>query len=333
MRGTEYDAFIAEFVAAVIKAYPQALLQWEDFGNSNAFRLLHSYRERVCSFNDDIQGTAAVALAGLLASLRLTGSRLVDQRLLFLGAGEAGTGIADLFVVAAQAEGLTEAEARSRCWFVDSHGLVVQSRRSTLAKHKLPYAHELPHVATLLEAIDAFKPTALIGVSGQGGAFTSTLIERMAALNARPVIFALSNPTAMAECSAKTAYESTGGRAIFASGSPFAPVVLNGQTLVPGQGNNVYIFPGVGLGALVSQSRQVTDHMFLSAARTLAHLVSESDLAIGRVYPALSKIRMVSLAIATAVAEEAYRSGLAQAVRPHDLQEDIRSRMFEPVYR
>ena len=333
VRGPEYDAFIAEFVAAVAKAYPKAILQWEDFGNANAFRLLHAYRERVCSFNDDIQGTAAVALAGLLASLRLTGSRLAEQRLLFLGAGEAGTGIADLFVVAAQAAGLTEVDARSRCWFVDSQGLVVRDRLATLAPHKIPYAHAVPPVATLLEAIDAFRPTALIGVSGQGGTFTPVVIERMAGLNARPVIFALSNPTAMAECSAQVAYESSGGRAIFASGSPFAPVKLDGHTFVSGQGNNVYIFPGVGMGALVSQSRQVTSSMFLTAARTLANLVSDSDLALGRVYPALSKIRTVSLAIATAVAEEAHRSGLAQAPWPDDLKEDIRARMFEPAYR
>jgi malate dehydrogenase (oxaloacetate-decarboxylating)(NADP+) len=333
VRGAEYDAFIEEFVSAVANAYPKTLLQWEDFGNTNAFRLLHRYRDRICSFNDDIQGTASVALAGLLASLRLTGGKLRDQRLLFLGAGEAGTGIADLFVAAAQAEGLSEAEARARCWFVDSQGLVVKSRLAKLAEHKVPYAHDHAFVPTLAEAVDILKPTALIGVSGQGSTFTQPIVEKMAALNRRPVIFALSNPTSKAECTATDAYKWTKGTAIFASGSPFAPVTLEGRTFVPGQGNNVYIFPGVGFGALVAQSRQVTDGMFLTAARTLAGLVSESDLALGRVYPSLTQIRTVSLAIATAVADEAFRSGLAQAPRPQDLEQDVRSRMFEPVYR
>ncbi len=332
LRGEAYDEFIEEFMSAVQKAFPKALVQWEDFGNTNAFRLLHRYRERVCSFNDDIQGTASVALAGLLGSLRLTGGKLRDQRLLFLGAGEAGTGIADLFVAAAMAQGLTQAEARSHCWFVDSQGLVVRGR-SKLAEHKLPYAHDHAAIATLAEAVDVLKPTALIGVSSQGGAFTQPIIERMAALNKRPIIFALSNPTSKAECTAANAYGWTNGAAIFASGSPFDPVTLNGHTLVPGQGNNVYIFPGVGFGALVSQARQITDEMFLVAARTLAEMVSESDLAMGRVYPSLTQIRAVSLAIATAVAEEAHRTGLAQGPRPRDLEADVRSRMFEPVYR
>lgn len=332
-RGADYDAFLEEFVTAVSRAYPKALVQWEDFGNTNAFRLLHGYRERVCSFNDDIQGTAAVALAGLLGSLRISGQRLRDQRLLFLGAGEAGTGIADLFVAAACEEGLSEDEARNCCWFVDSQGLVVKSRLAKLAEHKRPYAHDHAFVATLAEAVDVLKPNALIGVSGQGQTFTEPIVRRMAANNARPVIFALSNPTSKAECTAEQAYGWSEGRAVFASGSPFPKVTLNGSTFVPGQGNNVYIFPGVGLGALVAESRQVTDRMFLRAARTLANLVSPEDLAMGRVYPAMTKIREVSLAIATDVAQEAFDSGLARRARPADLVADIRSRMFDPQYR
>ncbi|MBI5382756.1 MAG: NAD-dependent malic enzyme [Opitutae bacterium] len=333
VRGAEYDAFLAEFVDAVQKAYPKALLQWEDFGNTNAFRLLHDYREKILSFNDDIQGTASVALAGIIAGLRLTGGKLSEQKLLFLGAGEAGTGIADLFVAAARKEGLSEAAARARCWFVDSQGLVVRGRPGKLAAHKEPYAHEHPVVATLAEAVEAVKPTALIGVSGQARAFTQSIITRMAALNQRPIVFALSNPTSKAECTAEEAYRWSDGRVVFASGSPFPTVTLNGRTFVPGQGNNVYIFPGVGLGALVSESTQVTDGMFLTAAETLASLVSEDDLALGRIYPALSKIREVSLKIATAVAAQAHREGLARVPRPADLEGDIRSRMFEPVYR
>lgn len=332
-RGAEYDAFIDEFVTAISRTYPRALLQWEDFGNTNAFRLLHQYRERICSFNDDIQGTAAVALAGLLGSLRITGSRLRDQRLLFLGAGEAGTGIADLFVAAACEEGLSEAEARARCWFVDSQGLVVKNRAGKLAEHKKPYAHDHPFVATLAEAVATLKPTALIGVSGAGPSFTQPILEKMAALNAHPVVFALSNPTSKAECTAEQAYTWTGGRAIFASGSPFDPVTLGGRTFVPGQGNNVYIFPGVGLGALTAEATQVTDRMFLKASRTLADLVSAEDISVGRVYPALTKIREVSLAIATAVADEAFTEGLARRSRPADLREDIFARMFKPAYR
>lgn len=332
-RGAEYDSFIEEFITSVQTVFPRALLQWEDFGNSNAFRLLKHYRTRLPSFNDDIQGTAAVALAGVIAALRLTRTKLADQRILFLGAGEAGTGIADLFVAAAKAQGLSEAEARRHCWFVDSKGLVVKHRGDRLAEHKAPYAHDHPFVPTLSEAVKALRPTALIGVSGTPATFTREVIETMAALNERPIIFALSNPTSKAECTAEAAYTWSGGRAIFASGSPFGPVDINGRRLVPGQGNNIYIFPGVGLGALSCEAREVTDGMFLAAAQTLASLVTEQDLALGRVYPALTRIREVSLNIATAVAKIAHETGLAHVPRPDDLVADIQARMFNPVYR
>lgn len=332
-RGAEYDAFIDELVTAVGSVFPRALLQWEDFGNTNAFRLLHRYRQQIPSFNDDIQGTAAVAVAGLMAALRLTGGTLAQQRLLFLGAGEAGTGIADLYVAAARAEGLSEAEARARCWFVDSTGLVVQARSADLAHHKQSYAHDHPFVGSLGEAVDALAPTVLIGVSGKPATFTRDVVGRMAALNQRPIVFALSNPTSKAECTAEDAYAWSGGRAIFAGGSPFPPVEFNGRRHVPGQGNNIYIFPGVGLGALVSEAREVSDAMFLAAARTLAGMVGPGDLEVGRVYPPLTRIRAASLHIAAAVAEVAHDTDLASAVRPADLLEDIRGRMFDPVYR
>jgi malate dehydrogenase (oxaloacetate-decarboxylating)(NADP+) len=332
-RGADYDAFIAEFVAAVKEVFPQALMQWEDFGNTNAFRLLENYRRVLPSFNDDIQGTAAVALAGVIGALQLTCSNLSEQKLLFLGAGEAGTGIADLYVAAAVSAGLPEAEARARCWFVDSKGLVVKNRGDALAHHKLPYAHEHPFIATLEEAVRTLQPTALIGVSGTPATFTQPIVAAMAKFNRRPIIFALSNPTSKAECTAAQAYTWSDGRAIFASGSPFAPFELNGRVHVSGQGNNIYIFPGVGLGALVSQAREVTDEMFLVAAQTLASLVGPDDLSVGRVYPSLTKVREVSLRIAVAVAETAYRTGLAGRARPNDVVEDIRSRMFQPVYR
>ncbi len=332
-RGADYDDFIEEFVLAVKDVFPKAVLQWEDFGNTNAFRLLNNYRHRLPSFNDDIQGTAAVALAGVIGALRLTQSKLSQQKILFLGAGEAGTGIADLFVAAARDEGLSEAEARARCWFVDSKGLVVKNRGDKLAAHKLPYALDREPIATLAEAVKIFQPTALIGVSGMPATFTKEIVEQMTKLNSRPIIFALSNPTSKAECTAEQAYTWSGGKVIFASGSPFAPIELNGQRHVPGQGNNIYIFPGVGLGALASEAREVTDAMFLTAARTLANLVGPDDLAVGRVYPALTKVREVSLQIATAVASSAFDAKLAQARRPKDLEADIRKRMFEPVYR
>lgn len=331
-RGPEYDAFIEEFVTAVQAVFPHALLQWEDFGNSNAFRLLGKYRRRIRSFNDDIQGTASVALAGLIAALRLTGGKLAEQRIVFLGAGEAGTGIADLFVAAARDEGLSEAQARQRCWFVDSKGLVVKNRGDRLAEHKVPYAHDHAFLPTLEETVRTIKPTALIGVSGTPATFTQPIVEMMAAFNQRPVIFALSNPTSKAECTAEAAYTWSGGRAIFASGSPFAPVTLNGQRHVPGQGNNIYIFPGVGMGALAADAREVTDAMFLAAARTLASLVQPEDLAVGRVYPALTRIRDVSAKIATAVATMAHETGLAAAPRPIDIEDDICSRMYNPEY-
>jgi malate dehydrogenase (oxaloacetate-decarboxylating)(NADP+) len=332
VRGAAYDDFVAEFVEAVSHIFPKALIQWEDFGNKNAFRLLQTYRQQIRSFNDDIQGTAAVILAGVLAGLRLSCDRLRDQKLLFLGAGEAGTGIADLFVAAAKLDGLSEAEARARCWFVDSKGLVVKSRLDTLAEHKRPYAHDHEFIPTLAGAVEALQPTVLIGVSASPRAFTHEILARMAALHARPLILALSNPTSRAECTAEEAYRWTDGRAVFASGSPFPPVTLDGRTHVPGQGNNVYVFPGIGLGTLVAEATQVSDTMFLKAAQKLASLVSDEDLAMGRVYPALSKVREVSIHIATAVAEEAYACGLARHPRPDDIEADIRARVFDPNY-
>lgn len=334
VRGGEYDAFIGEFVEAVQQVFPKALLQWEDFGNRNAFRLLHDYRKRICSFNDDIQGTAAVAVAGLIAALRETGGSLQSQRLLFLGAGEAGTGIADLFVAAAIDEGLSEADARRCCWFVDSQGLVVKERLPGLAHHKIPYAHDHAAIPSLAEAIETLRPTALIGVSGTPDQFTAEIIGRMSEFNDRPVVFALSNPTSKAECTAETAYRASNGRAIFASGSPFPAVEFEGKNFIPGQGNNVYIFPGVGLGALVVEAREISDRMFLVAARTLAGMVTEEDLAIGRIYPSLTRIREVSVRIATEVAREALRSGLARVpLDPEEVETVVRQSLYQPHYR
>jgi malate dehydrogenase (oxaloacetate-decarboxylating)(NADP+) len=331
MSGAAYDELIDELIMAARETFPGVLIQFEDFANHNAFRLLAKYRDRVCAFNDDIQGTASVALAGLFSALRLSGGKLGDQKLLFLGAGEAATGIADLTVAAMQAQGLAPGAARERCWLVDSRGLVVKSR-GDLAAHKRPYAHDHAPIADFPAAVRALKPTAIIGVAAVGGTFTREVLEAMARINARPIVFALSNPTSKAECTAEQAYQWTDGRALFASGSPFDPVKVGSQTFVPRQGNNSYIFPGVGLGVIVSQARRVTDDMFMAAARTLADRVDDADLAQGSLYPALSRIREVSAAIAAAVAESAYASGLAGKPRPADVQGDVRSQMYDPHY-
>ena len=329
--GAAYEEFVDEFITAARAVFPGVLIQFEDFANQQAFHLLHKYRDKICVFNDDIQGTAAVALAGLFSAMRTTGGKLSDQKILFLGAGEAATGIADLVVLAMMAEGKSEAEARARVWLVDSRGLVVKNRAG-LTEHKLRYAHEHAPVGDFLTAIRTLKPTAIIGVAAVGGTFTPEVLKTMAELNKQPIVFALSNPTSKAECSAEEAYRHTGGRALFACGSPYDPVTLDGKTFVPRQGNNSYIFPGVGLGAIVSGTRLVTDEMFMAAAHTLADLVSEADIKQGSLYPALPRIREVSAQIAAAVAKVAYDSGLAAGVPPNDLLGNVQSQMYDPRY-
>lgn len=331
LRGAAFDDFVEEFIVAVEEVFPRALVQFEDFANINAFKLLERYRQRVCCFNDDIQGTAAVTVAGIYSALRVTGGRLQDQKFLFLGAGEAGLGTADLTVAALMGEGLTANEARARCWFVDSRGLVVKDR-SDLTGHKLRYAHDHEFLPDFLSAVETLKPTAIIGVSGKPRMFTQPILEAMARINERPLVFSLSNPTSNTECTAAEAYTWTEGRALYTSGSPFNPVVYQGKKLAPAQGNNVYIFPGVGLGVLASQARQVTDEMFFVAAKTLAAAVSADDLAQGSLFPPLTKIREVSAAIAAAVAEVAYQRDLAARPRPDDLLAFIKSQMYEPKY-
>jgi len=332
LRGPEYDAFVEEFVHAVQEVMPRALLQFEDFANVNAFRLLDAWRDRICAFNDDIQGTAAVALAGIYSALRITRKALREQTILFEGAGEAGVGIGDLIVSAMVDEGATREEARRRCWFVDTHGLVVKGR-GNLADHKLRFAHGHAPIPDLLSAVEALRPTALVGVSTVPGSFNRPVLEAMARLNERPMIFALSNPTSKAECSAQDAYAFTGGRAIFASGSPFPPCQVGERTLVPGQGNNSYIFPGVGLGVVAAQARRVPDRMFAAAARALAARVEPADLEMGRIYPSLKRIREVSAHIGAAVAEVAFQDGLAGAAKPDSALELVRSHQWEPRYR
>jgi malate dehydrogenase (oxaloacetate-decarboxylating)(NADP+) len=332
LTGDAYDTLVDEFILAIQKLFPKALIQLEDFGNRNAFRLLEKYKDRARLFNDDIQGTASMALGGIYSALRITGQRLVDQRFLFLGAGEAGIGIGNLIVSAMVREGVSEQAAREKCWFFDVKGLIVSSR-DHLEEHQHAFAHRILFIQDFLVALERHRPTAIIGVSGAAELFTKPVIETMSRLNERPIIFALSNPTSRSECTAEQAYRWSEGRAIFASGSPFDQVMVNERTCVPGQGNNVYIFPGLGLGVLASGASLITDEMFFEASRVLANQVTEEELSQGRVYPQLKRIREVSLSIACAVAEVAYRRGLADTRPPTDLAAFIRSQMYEPVYK
>lgn len=330
LRGPAYDDLVAEFIAAIQDRFPGALVQFEDFQTANAYKLMNTYRDKVLSFNDDIQGTAAVVLAGFYSARRLIGRGIKDMKVMFLGAGSAATGIADLTVPALVAEGLSVDEARKRLWFVDINGLVVQ-QRNDLAAHNLPYAHDHPPMK-FIDAIRSVQPDILVGATGTHGAFTEEAIRLMAELKERPGVFALSNPTSQAECTAQEAYLWSGGRAIFASGSPFAPVTMDGTTFRPGQGNNVYIFPGVGAGALFCRAARISDEMFLAAARALAAEVDDADLAAGKIYPPMTDIRKVSLNIATAVAETAYAQGLARRERLGDIRKAIAEGMYDPRY-
>ncbi len=332
LTGDEYFDLIDEFISAAHRRWPKALIQFEDFTNDNAFKLLERYRYKLLSFNDDIQGTGGVALAGLLASLRITKEKLTDQRIVFLGAGSAAVGIADMIVAGMQEEGLSNKEARERFWFLDSKGLVTHQRKDKLAEHKLPYARKEKFIKTLVDVVDAVKPTVLIGVSKQPGAFNENVIKTMQKHVEHPIIFALSNPTSKSECTAQQAYEWTNGKVIFASGSPFKPVTYKGTTYEIGQGNNMYIFPGVGLGAVACRAIKITDSMFYAGAKALAELVDQKTLNKGKVYPDLKNIRDISAEIATAVCRVAYAEGLAWEKEPEDINEFVKSKTYNPIY-
>jgi malate dehydrogenase (oxaloacetate-decarboxylating)(NADP+) len=331
LTGEDYDALIEEFVMATQSVFPGVVVQFEDFNNANAFRLLARYRDRLCCFNDDAQGTGAMGLAGLYAAGRLVGRPIADQRVLFVGAGEACLGVGAILVSAMQREGLSEAEAHARCLFIDSKGTVVASR-TDLPPHKRAFAQDIAPYPDLVSTIAAFRPTALIGACGQGSRFTRPVVEAMGMATERPIIFALSNPTSKAECTAEQAYAWSSGRAVFASGSPFDPVTIDGRTHAPGQANNSYIFPGVGLGLLVSGATRVTDAMFFAAATALASAVTEQDLQLGRVFPLQTRMREVAAAVATAVAGVAFGEGLARSARPADLRAAIANAMYRPAY-
>ncbi|KFO30404.1 NADP-dependent malic enzyme [Fukomys damarensis] len=334
VRGPEYDDFLDEFMEAVSSKYGMnCLVQFEDFANVNAFRLLNKYRNHYCTFNDDIQGTASVAVAGLLAALRITKNKLSDQTILFQGAGEAALGIAHLIVMAMEKEGLTKEKAIKKIWLVDSKGLIVKGRAS-LTQEKEKFAHEHEEMRNLETIVQEIKPTALIGVAAIGGAFTEQILRDMAAFNERPIIFALSNPTSKAECSAEQCYKITQGRAVFASGSPFDPVTLpNGQTLYPGQGNNSYVFPGVALGVVACGLRNITDKIFLTTAEIISQQVSNKHLEEGRLYPPLNTIREVSLKIAEKIVNDAYREKTATVYpEPQNKEAFVCSQMYSTEY-
>jgi malate dehydrogenase (oxaloacetate-decarboxylating)(NADP+) len=331
LRGGEYAELVEEFMMAVQEVFPRALVQFEDFATENAVGLLARYRDRMCAFNDDIQGTAAVTLAALLVSGRITGRRLEDERLLFVGAGAAALGIADLIVAALRRAGMGEQAARSRIWTFDSSGLVVAGR-TDLPEWKRRYAHDHPSAAGLTDAIAALRPTGLVGVSGQSQLFTQRVLESMAEVNQRPLIFALSNPTSRAECTAEQAYRWTGGRAVYSSGSPFDPVELDDHRFEPSQTNNAYVFPGLGLALTAMAARRVTDGMLLAAAEALASQVGEEALAGGAVLPPLERIREVSLEIAAAVARVVAAEGHAGRELPQDLRSYLFDRMYQPAY-
>jgi malate dehydrogenase (oxaloacetate-decarboxylating)(NADP+) len=330
MRGEPYAALVEEFVQAVTRRFPDALIQWEDFATRNAFGLLERYRDRICTFNDDVQGTAAVAVAALLGAARIIERPLREQTLLFFGAGASATGVADLIVSALERDGLAADDARRRVWFFDSKGLVTTGR-AELDAHKRAYAKEHTPIADLPEAIRTLRPDALVGLSTRGGAFDEAVLRALAGVTERPVVFALSNPTANAECTAEQAYAWTDGRAVFASGSPFPPVLSHGRRFVPRQANNAYVFPGVGLGVVVSRARRVTDAMFLAAADALAEAVTEEDRAHGSVLPALERIREVSVSVAVEVARLAVEEGLAR-VAIDDPAAAVRAARYEAEY-
>lgn len=332
VRGADYDAFLDEFVNAVQDAYPKCCIQWEDFANFNAVPLLARYKDRVCTYNDDIQGTAAVALAGIYGALRISGQKLTEQRFLFLGGGSAATGIAELISEAMALEGLDIDAARARNSLFDINGLMVRSR-TDLAAFQQPFAIDHEPLDSFVDAVRALRPTGIIGVSTVPKLFSQPVIEAMSEINERPIIFPYSNPTSRSECTADEAYRWSKGQAIFASGSPFGPVEIEGRQFVPGQGNNVYIFPAMGMAVFATEATRVTEDMFIVAAKAVAEQVSDESLGKGLIYPPQSGIFEASMHVAARVAEYIFEQGLARVKRPDDLLAHMKAVAYVPAYR
>jgi malate dehydrogenase (oxaloacetate-decarboxylating)(NADP+) len=331
IRGPEFDDFIEKFVEALTEVFPQVCIQWEDLPGVDAIRILDKYRDKVCTFNDDIQGTAAIATAGIITSNRFSGKPFTEEKILFLGAGAAAFGIADMLVHKFEREGLTMEEAYRRVYMFDINGLLIKSR-TDLAEYQKPFAHENEPSTDFAETILKIKPTAIIGVSTVGGAFNQQVIENMSIVNERPVIFPYSNPSSHSECTAEQAYTWSKGRAVFASGSPFNPVLYDGKTYTPGQGNNVFIFPALGLAVYATEAKRVTDEMFVTAAEAVAEQVTEEDFAKGLIYPHIDNILEVSYNVAIRIAEKIFESGLAGVQKPDDIKAFIKSKMYQPKY-
>jgi malate dehydrogenase (oxaloacetate-decarboxylating) len=341
MRGREYDDFIDAFVGSVKRKFPGVLLQWEDFSRNNARRLLDRYKDELCTFNDDIQGTGAVTLAGLLAAVKAIGSRMSEHRVLIFGAGSAGTGVADQTVSAMKGEGLSVEEARTRIWMIDVGGLLHAGRKD-LESFNAMYAQpierlqgwkvERPDYIPLEDVVRNVRPTILIGTAAQPGAFTKEIVTEMASHVERPIIFPLSNPTSKSEAVPSAVISWTGGRALVATGSPFPSVHYKGNLVRIGQCNNVYIFPGVGLGVLGAGARRVTDEMFLVAARALSEMSPALRDSRASLFPALEDAREVSRAVAVEVGLEAQRAGLARQSSREELEQRIKKRMWLPRY-
>jgi malate dehydrogenase (oxaloacetate-decarboxylating)(NADP+) len=328
----QLDAFVEEFVQAVQEVFPGCCIHFEDWKGTDALRLLAKYRDKVCCYNDDIQGTGSVTVAGLLSALRITGGRLKDQRVLFLGAGSAGIGIADMIVSAMQLEGLSETEARGRISLFDIRGLIEPSRKD-LNPDQQRYAHRTPPSHDFVATIRSLKPTAIIGVSTQGKAFNRDVVEAMTRLNERPIVFALSNPTDHAECTAEEAYAWSNGKAIYAAGVQFPPVVLQGKTFFPSQANNFYVFPAVGLAVYATKSKRVTNEMFIEAARATADQVTDEQREKGMLFPPQSNVLETEVRTAERVAKVAFDRNLAQVERPKDINAWLREMLYKPEYR
>jgi malic enzyme len=341
LRGKAYDEFVEAFVRAVREVFPKAVLQWEDFHKDRAFTLLERYRRRLPSFNDDIQGTAGVTVAGMLAALRITKQRMADQRVLFLGAGEACTGIARLCGIAMRADGAADAAIRRSLAAFDSRGFLHEGQtidephkrelalpRAVMAEYGLDPARTLSPV----DVVRAMKPTILVGATAKANTFTQPIIEELARHVERPLVLPLSNPTSKTECTPEEALRWSRGRAIVATGSPFDDVVLDGRRHVIGQANNVFIFPGLGLGAAIAEAREVTMEMFYVAAATLARTVGDDRLALGAVYPSQNDLRKVSFAIACAVVGYASEHNLGRRIPADEVEAVVRASMWEPAY-